>query len=160
MQNLVILKNPYESHAGEIVEVLDSYASDPMGGSRPLGAFTRQTLISELSSRDWAVTFLALLEGEAAGLMIAMEGFSTFSCRPLMNVHDVAVVPRHRGKGIGKALFAAVEEESFRRGCCKITLEVLSGNERAIKVYKGLGFQPYVLDPALGAAQFWEKPLT
>ena len=133
MKNLDVLKNPYANpvHAGAIVDILDSYASDPMGGAKPLADYTRDTLIAELSQREWIVTLLALLEGEAVGLMIAMEGFSTFSSRPLMNVHDVAVLPAHRGKGIGKALFSAIEEESRKRGCCKITLEVLSGNERA-----------------------------
>lgn len=160
MQNLVILKNPYETHGAAIVDILDSYASDPMGGSTPLGPHARETLISELSARDWVVTLLAQLEGESVGLLIAMEGFSTFACKPLMNVHDVAVLPRHRGKGIGKALFAAIEQESRSRRCCKLTLEVLAGNQRAIRVYKGLGYRPYVLDPELGAAQFWEKPLS
>ncbi len=159
MQNLVILKNPYETEGDGIINILNSYASDPMGGSKPLGAFTRQSLVAELAKRDWVVTLLAVLEGEPVGLLIAMEGLSTFASKPLMNVHDVAVLPGHRGKGIGKALFAAIEKESRERGCCKITLEVLSGNERAKRVYSDLGFHPYVLDPNLGAAQFWEKPL-
>lgn len=161
MQNLEIVLNPYQQkeHAEAIFHVLDSYAQDPMGGSEKLGEFTRLNLVRELSSRDWVVTFLALLDRKPVGLLIAMEGFSTFVSRPLMNIHDVAVVPGHRGMGIGKALFAAVEEEARRRNCCKLTLEVLSGNERAIRVYKGLGFKPYALDPQQGTAEFWEKKL-
>ena len=161
MQNLEILKNPYEDpqYATAIFEVLNSYAEDPMGGGESLGAFTRDNLLGELKARHWVVTFLAVLDGEPVGLLIAMEGFSTFVARPLMNIHDVAVVPGKRGNGIGKALFAALEAESIRRGCCKLTLEVLSGNERAIRVYKSLGFQPYELDPEAGTAEFWEKKL-
>lgn len=161
MDSLTILKNPYEQpvHANAIVEVLDSYASDPMGGGEPLSEFARGHLVGELQDRDWVVTLLALLDNRPVGLLIAMEGFSTFQSRPLMNIHDVAVVPGMRGKGIGKALFAAVEAEARQRGCCKMTLEVLSGNDRAIKVYQGLGYRPYALDPAAGTAQFWEKKL-
>ena len=43
------------------------------------------------------------------------------------------------------------------RGCCKVTLEVLSNNEKAKKAYTRFGFEPYVLDPAAGPAQFWQK---
>jgi len=161
MQNLEILKNPYGNPelATSVVDVLNSYAEDPMGGGESLCAFTRDHLVEQLSSRNWVVTFLAMLDDKPVGLLIAMEGFSTFQARPLMNIHDVAVVPGNRGKGIGKALFAALEEESIRRGCCKLTLEVLSGNERAMRVYASLGFKPYELDPKAGTAQFWEKKL-
>jgi ribosomal protein S18 acetylase RimI-like enzyme len=159
MPNLEILTNPYTEHARAIIDLLDSYALDPIGGGEALPSLTHQTLVNQLQSRDWVVTFLALLDGQPAGLLIAMEGFSTFQARPLMNIHDVAVVPEQRGRGIGKALFAAVEAEAIRRGCCKLTLEVLSGNERAKRVYTSLGFKPYALDPEAGTAQFWEKKL-
>ncbi len=161
MESLTLLINPYDvpEHTRAIVDVLDSYASDPMGGGEPLAPTTRTSLVQELKSRDWIVTLLALSGAEPVGLLIAMEGFSTFQAKPLMNIHDVAVVPSMRGKGIGKQLFAALEEEARRRGCCKLTLEVLSGNERAIKVYQRLGFEPYALDPSAGTAQFWEKKL-
>ena len=161
MKPLRILINPYNDlgHAQGIVRVLDSYASDPMGGGQPLGSFTRQNLIAELRRRPWVVSLLALVNEEPVGLLIAMEGFSTFKARPLMNIHDVAVLPAHRGAGIGSALFTEIERVARQRGCCKLTLEVLEGNERAKKLYANLGFSPYVLDPKVGAAQFWEKPL-
>ena len=161
MRPVRILINPYndQAHARAIFDVLDSYARDPMGGNKALGAFTRQNLIAELRSRPWIVSLLALVETKPVGLMIAMEGFSTFAARPLMNVHDVAVIPGYRGQGVGKALFAEIERVARQRGCCKLTLEVLAGNEGAKGLYDRLGFKPYLLDPEMGAAQFWEKPL-
>jgi ribosomal protein S18 acetylase RimI-like enzyme len=161
MESLRIIINPYNDQAlaREIVNILDSYASDPMGGNKPLGAFTRQNLIAELRGRPWIVCLLALVDGKPVGLMIAMEGFSTFMARPLMNIHDVAVLPEYRGHGVGKALFAEIERVSIQRGCCKLTLEVLGGNERAKGLYEKLGFRPYLLDPGMGAAEFWEKAL-
>ena len=62
------------------------------------------------------------------GLVNAIEGFSTFACRPLVNVHDVVVLPGHRGRGIAARLFAEVEAIARERGACKLTLEVLDGN--------------------------------
>ena len=46
------------------------------------------------------------------------------------------------------------------RGCCKLTLEVLSGNEVALKVYERFGFAAYQLDPEAGSARFLEKKLS
>lgn len=156
-----ILINPYSDvgHARAIFELLNLYAQDPMGGGKPLSEATRRDLVPELRRRPWVVTLLALLGDQPVGLLIAMEGFSTFAARPLMNIHDVAVHPEFRSQGIGSALFQEVEKVSIKRNCCKLTLEVLEGNERAKALYSRLGFQPYELDPATGAAQFWEKPI-
>jgi ribosomal protein S18 acetylase RimI-like enzyme len=161
MKPLRIIINPYndQAHTRAVVNILDSYARDPMGGNKPLCAFTRQNIIAELRSRPWVVCLLAVKEEEPVGLMIAMEGFSTFRARPLMNIHDVAVLPEQRSQGVGKALFAEIERVAKQRGCCKLTLEVLEGNEGAKKLYDQLGFKPYLLDPEIGVAQFWEKPL-
>ena len=108
MSSLRIVINPYADvfHARAIVEILDSYASDPMGGGESLAPRTRQNLIAELRRRPWIVTLLALREDQPVGLLIAIEGFSTFSAKPLLNIHDVAVLPECRGQGIGVALFA------------------------------------------------------
>jgi ribosomal protein S18 acetylase RimI-like enzyme len=161
MAPLRILINPYQdiAHRRAVVEILDSYARDPMGGGEPLRPGTRQNLVAELRRRPWIITLLALQDDVPVGLLIAIEGFSTFAARPLLNIHDVAVLPDYRGQGIGTALFEEAERVAQKRNCCKLTLEVLEGNEQAKALYQRLGYEPYVLDPAMGAAQFWEKSL-
>ena len=67
--------------------------------------------------------------------------------------------PAHRRKGVTQAMMAKVEEVARARGCCKLTLEVLSNNPVAMASYAKYGFGQYELDPALGTAQFWEKKL-
>src|SRR3546814_6803277 len=59
----------------------------------------------------------------------------------------IAVKPGLRGKGVGRALMQAVEDEARVRGACKITLEVLGGNARAKGLYASLGYGNYALDP-------------
>ncbi|KCZ48150.1 hypothetical protein HY17_17825 [Hyphomonas sp. CY54-11-8] len=145
--------------AAALVDMLDAYARDPMGGGKPLSAHTRDHLAAELATRPHAVSFLAFDDGAPAGVLNAFEGFSTFACKPLLNVHDIAVHADHRGKGIGRMLLDAVEAEARRRGCCKLTLEVLSGNTRARSVYEAAGYAAYELDPEKGQAMFLEKPL-
>ncbi|MFO7724540.1 MAG: GNAT family N-acetyltransferase [Oceanipulchritudo sp.] len=156
-----MLINPYEevAHARAIVDLLDTYSLDPMGTGQSLSPGTRRDLVPELRRRPWIVTLMAILDDVPAGLLIAMEGFSTFAAKPLLNLHDVAVHPDFRGNGIGTALFKEAEVVARKRGCCKLTLEVLEGNEGARKLYQRLGFRPYSLDEATGVAQFWEKPL-
>lgn len=91
------------------------------------------------------------------GLLNAFEGVSTFRAQPLLNIHDIAVSASWRGRGVGRALMAAAEVYAKARGCCKLTLEVLEGNSRAIGLYRSAGFDPYELDPAMGRALFFEK---
>ena len=99
------------------------------------------------------------MDDKPAGLVICIEGFSTFQCKPLLNIHDVVVSPEFRGQGISKLMMEKAEAIATEIGCCKLTLEVLDGNTVARNLYKSIGFINYELDPKLGKAQFLEKKL-
>ena len=146
-------------HAEAIVNLLDAYAQDPAGGGTPLSAFVRANLVSELAKRPQAFSVLAFDGDAPVGLVNCIEGFSSFACKPLINVHDVAVLSSHRGQRVGEKMLALVEQIAVQRGACKLTLEVLSGNRSALTLYKRCGFGAYQLDPAIGTAQFLQKLL-
>ena len=57
----------------------------------------------------------------------------------------------------GERMLALAEQIAVQRGSCKLTLEVLSGNGSAIKLYERIGFAGYQLDPAMGSALFLQK---
>ena len=145
------------AHAAALVELLDAYARDPAGGGEPLSDYARHHLIDSLAARPFIFSVLAFDGDTPVGLVNAIEGFSTFACRPLVNVHDVVVASSHRGRGIAARLFAEVEAIASERGACKLTLEVLDGNISARSLYQRLGFTAYQLDPAMGHAQFLQK---
>lgn len=145
--------------AADVVALLDAYARDPMGGGAPLAEGVAARLPGDLAANPQAFSLLARLDDEAVGLANCFMGYSTFAAAPLVNIHDLAVLPEARGGGIGKALLQAVEAEALKRGACKITLEVLSGNP-ARHLYAACGFGDYQLDPATGHALFWQKRLT
>ena len=145
------------AHAAALLDLLDAYARDPAGGGEPLSDFARDHLIAELAARPFMFSVLAFDGGTPVGLVNAIEGFSTFACRPLVNVHDVVVAASHRGRGIAARMFAEVEAIARERGACKLTLEVLDGNASARTLYQRLGFTAYQLDPAMGHAQFMHK---
>ena len=162
--SLSILQADYANptHARVLIDLLDAYARDPAGGGEPLSEFARTRLVHALAARPQAFSVLAFdgAEGDAGqpvGLVNCFEGFSTFACQPLVNLHDVVVLASHRGRRVGERLLAEVERIARIRGACKLTLEVLSGNASALRLYGRTGFAGYQLDPALGSAQFLQK---
>lgn len=144
-------------HARALVEMLDAYARDPAGGGEGLSDHARAHLVAELAARPAAFTVLAFDGAHVVGLVNCIEGFSTFACKPLVNVHDLAVAASHRGRRIGQQMLDLVEQIARQRGACKLTLEVLSGNQSANRLYDRYGFSAYQLDPSLGQAQFLQK---
>ena len=144
-------------HAEALVFLLDAYARDTAGGGHPLSAFARTHLVAELAVRPQAFSVLAFDGAQPVGLVNCIEGFSTFACRPLVNVHDVVVAQSHRGRGVAQQMLELVEQIARERGACKMTLEVLSGNSRAHRLYTRIGFGSFQFDPAMGQAQFLQK---
>ncbi|MDO5623071.1 MAG: GNAT family N-acetyltransferase [Pseudomonadota bacterium] len=159
---LVVRRADYRNPADRaaLIALLDAYAQDPMGGGAPLAADVRARLCDDLAAHPLAASFIAWAGDVPVGLINTFEGYSTFKARPLLNIHDVAVRPGHRGAGIGQALLAACEAHARERGCCKLTLEVLTGNAPALRSYERAGFAPYQLDPADGQALLMQKPCT
>lgn len=145
--------------ATDLVGLLDAYARDPMGGGTPLREDVKKRLPADLAERAGCVVLIARVDGEAAGAAVSFEGYSTFEAAPLLNLHDFVVSPAFRGGGIAKTLLERLEDEARSRGCCKITLEVLSNNHRARGIYAAAGFGAYELDPAAGQALFFQKKL-
>jgi ribosomal protein S18 acetylase RimI-like enzyme len=128
-----------------VLDVLESYALDPMGGATPLTADVKQRLLPALREQPQALLLLAFDGERAVGLATCFLGFSTFAARPLLNVHDLAVLPACRGRGVGRALLLAAEERARARGCAKLTLEVREDNERARYLYASQGFRDFEL---------------
>lgn len=151
------LTNP--THADAVVEMVDAYARDEAGNGAPLPDDVKRALVPGLRAHGGAVVILAYDDARPIGVAVCLVGFSTFAAKPLLNVHDLAVVPSHRGRSVARRLLEAVEAAARARSCCKLTLEVLEHNTRARAIYQRFGFDDYQLDPALGAARMMEKKL-
>lgn len=140
-----------------IIEALDSYASDPMGGGKPLSEEVRERLVPLLRDHSSALVLLAFVEERPVGVAVCFLGLSTFQARPLLNIHDLAVLPPFRGRGIGRALLAEAEKQAVGHGCCKLTLEVRDDNP-ARTLYERAGFSAPGPSDAI-AWRFLCKPL-
>lgn len=136
-----ILSN--QEHADAIVNLLNEYRADPMGGSLPKMTSTDESLLIQgLSITVNCFIVLAKTEKIFCGMAVCFWGYSTFLCKPLCNIHDFIISKYFRSKGIGLALLRYVQKEAENRGCAKITLEVRSDNSVAKSLYSKAGFSP------------------
>ena len=158
-ETIIIADYTDPQHARDIVYLLDNYARDPMGGGEPLSEYAHTHLVEKLQQIPGAFSLLCYQQDRAVGLANCFMGFSTFKCYPLLNIHDIAVLADFRGRGISQRLLDKIEDIARQRDCCKITLEVLQGNEVAQNAYRKFGFAGYELDSKTGEAMLWQKLL-
>ncbi len=133
--------------ARDLVEMIDTYARDPMGAGEPLSERVRAEMVPGLRDHPSCFVLLAREDGRAIGAAVCFIGFSSFVARPLVNVHDLSVVKERRGQGVGRRLLASVEQRARQLQCCRLTLEVMEENAPARGLYETFGFD----DPDLGA---------
>ena len=98
----------------------------------------RQSLFGE---RRVAEVVIASYDGEAAGFALFFHNFSTFLGRPGIYLEDLFVIPKLRGRGIGRLLLSFLARLAVERGCGRLEWWVLDWNEPAIRFYERLGAQ-------------------
>ena len=147
------------NHCRDLKSLLNSYAIDIMGGGEAIAADALNELPGRLAEFPTAFSLLVYVDDQPAGLANCFFGFSTFCAKPLVNIHDLVIHPDFRGRGLSKQLMQSIEAIAHEKGCCKMTLEVLTNNNVALKLYEAIGFQSYELNPESGHAVFLEKKL-
>ncbi|MDR1809355.1 MAG: GNAT family N-acetyltransferase [Prevotella sp.] len=135
--------------------LMNAYIADRMGGGEPLTPIKQLRLVDALNNHPTAVVLLANVDGVYAGMLVAFENFSTFTVRPMLNIHDVIVLREYRNMGVGRRLMEAIVAEGEKRRCSRITLEVRHDNAAAQKLYRSFGFGD-VEPPML----YWRKALS
>ena len=71
----------------------------------------------------------------------------------LAELESIAVLPRHQGRGTGRALLQAVFAWCHRMDVAELRLEVRVSNTNAITLYERAGFQPEGIRPG-----YYERP--
>lgn len=129
------------THGKAIRKLLSEYMADSMGGKLPSHSdAVHKRMIAGLSRMPTAIVMLAYKKKNPVGMAICFAGFSTFNAAPLINIHDIIVTKRFRGRGIGKKLLCGIEDLARIAGCCKMTLEVRRDNTVARLMYGKFGF--------------------
>lgn len=146
-------------HQAAVVALIGAYAEDAMGNGGPLPEAVMKELIPGLRKHPTTLILLAYVEGRPVGIATCFVGFSTFYARPLVNVHDLAILPEYRGQGIGRQLLEGVLDNAKQRGCCKVTLEVHETNQRAKQMYEAAGFAEGAAREPGGRWLFYSRPI-
>jgi GNAT superfamily N-acetyltransferase len=111
-----------------------------MGGRQGLSERVREDLIPGLRGHPASIVWLAYDGGRPVGIAVCFAGFSTFTARPVVNIHDLAVTPDAQRQGVGSRLLEAVQSKARQLNCSKITLEVYEDNLPARQLYRSAGF--------------------
>ncbi|MEA3209534.1 MAG: hypothetical protein QOE70_2591 [Chthoniobacter sp.] len=116
-------------------------------------------LFPDCASTPTTLLILAYRVTEPVGLAACFRGSSTFAARPLVDIHDFFVFPKHRGAGFGRMLLDAIEQRAREIGCCKLTLEVQENNHHARRIYAAAGFTQASYVPEAGGSLNVSNPL-
>ncbi len=82
---------------------------------------------------------IAEWDGEPAGFSVWFYTYSTFSGRHGIWLEDLFVHPHLRGRGIGKALIAALAKRCVVEGLPRLAWWVLNWNEPSRVFYRSIG---------------------
>jgi GNAT superfamily N-acetyltransferase len=106
----------------------------------PPGPDAKTRLIRDLfSERPRVESYLAIVDGTAAGYTFIFETYSTFLALPTLYLEDLFVLPEYRSKKVGSTLFRAMVREAHNRGCGRMEWSVLDWNQLAIDFYERYG---------------------
>ena len=98
----------------------------------------RKTLFGKNSV---AKILIAETKDSAVGFLLYFNNYSTFLGRPGIYIEDLYVSPKHRKKGVGKALMKYCIKIAKELGCRRVEWAALTWNS-ARKFYEKLGAKP------------------
>jgi GNAT superfamily N-acetyltransferase len=142
MSSIKIIECGFKSfdHCESFVFLLNQYIKDDMGGGQIIKGSRKLKILNDMKNHPSRLVFLALCDKIYVGMVVCFWGYSTFRVCPVLNVHDLIVLPEYRQKGIGRKLMETVEKKALQCGCGKITLEVRCDNQQARRLYNDLGY--------------------
>nr|WP_242862988.1 ribosomal protein S18-alanine N-acetyltransferase [Curtobacterium luteum] len=115
--------------------------------SFPTDAWSASQMSGELySPHGYYVVVETVAEGTAP-TVVGYAGLSSLAGNPVADVQTIAVAADHRGRGIGRVLFAELLDEARRRGVHEVFLEVRADNPVAQAMYTAFGFEHIATRP-------------
>ncbi|MFV0496843.1 MAG: GNAT family N-acetyltransferase [Candidatus Fimivivens sp.] len=100
-----------------------------------------EATFDELMRADiYAEGYLMTHDGKAVGYALIAKTFSCEGGGLTVWVEEVFILPEYRSLGLGKALFAVLEER-YSGSLARMRLEIAPDNRRAKNLYQRLGFR-------------------
>ncbi len=129
MNNGVAIE-PFDNriHREQVIALWESVFGYESAHSRPALAIDKKLAVND------GLFFVALAGAEVVGTVMAgYDGHRGW-------IYSVAVHPERRQQGIGTSLVAQAERALTERGCMKINLQIMQGNEGVTAFYTSLGY--------------------
>jgi ribosomal protein S18 acetylase RimI-like enzyme len=121
------------------LRALDATAWDPGTGFPSVQAQQRPTFFS--ADDDPARTLVAERGGTLVGYVRTRPPTPLPENAHVWGIEGFAVLPAERGRGTGAALLEALARQAAAAGVRKLSLRVLSTNERAQRLYARAGYE-------------------
>lgn len=100
-----------------------------------------RNFINNMNASDNSLLLLGFLDGEYVGnCSFAGSGARRYKHRVSMGI---ALYQKYTGMGIGRVMIENIIEIAREKGFEQMELEVVANNERAIHLYKKMGFEIY-----------------
>jgi len=142
MVNIIECDFENSIHCNAVIELMNHYMASKMGGNLPsYDNEEAERMINGLKNHTSKLVLLAIDNDEFVGLSNSFINYGTFAAKPFINIHDIIVLEKYRGSGIGRQLMEAIILKAEQFNCGKITLEVREDNTEAQGLYNSLGFE-------------------
>lgn len=116
------------AHRDQVIAVWDAVFGYQAAHNRP------EVVIDKKLEADDQLFFVAVAKEQVVGtIMGGYDGHRGW-------IYSLAVAPAQRRQGIGSQLVAAAEQALIDRGCMKINLQIMEGNESVAAFYSSLGY--------------------
>lgn len=139
MPGALTIARATEADRAPVLELLAAQLADHGLPTERLGAAVDGVL------RDPArgALLLGRLDGAAVGVAYVSWIWSLEHGGRSAWLDELYVVPRHRGRGVGRALLLAALDLARAERCAAVDLEVDAGHARAARLYQREGFRPH-----------------
>ncbi|QDE68384.1 ribosomal protein S18-alanine N-acetyltransferase [Myxococcus xanthus] len=105
-----------------------------------------QDLLRRELQHEWST--ILLVEEEREGDAPELLGLAIFwIVHDEVHVLNVATAPKHRRRGVARAVMDEVLARGRAKRCSLATLEVRKSNEAALQLYRAFGFRPVGIRP-------------
>jgi ribosomal protein S18 acetylase RimI-like enzyme len=121
---------PYrdDSHRSGLIQLWHEAFHQPTGHNDP-----QRSLDKKLALADGLLFVVTVGDQVVGSVMAGYDGHRGW-------LYSVAVLAAQRRRGIGAALVKHAEQALIQRGCVKVNLQVVAGNEEVVGFYEALGF--------------------
>jgi ribosomal protein S18 acetylase RimI-like enzyme len=128
MNTITIIPYSNASHRGQVIALWETVFGYETAHNTPSLAIDKKLAV------DDGLFFVAVTERTVVGtIMAGYDGHRGW-------IYSVAVHPDHRKQRIGSELVSQAERALAGKGCMKINLQIVQGNEAVAAFYASLGY--------------------